>query len=84
MKRILIVDDEEKICSLLTELLQSQYAVTSTSDGDAALEKLESGHYDLMITDIVMPNKNGLEVIADVKNKYPELKIIAISGVVER
>ena len=81
MQRILIVDDEEQIRKMLGIMLRNEgYYVEDAADGNAALALLETQSFDLVITDIVMPEKEGLETIMELKKKYPTIKIIAISG----
>lgn len=83
-KRILIVDDEENIRGLLNDILAEEYSVTIASDGKEALTQLEQEPYDLMITDIVMPEKEGIETMLAAFKKYENLKIIAMSGVANK
>ncbi|MDO4355559.1 MAG: response regulator transcription factor [Clostridia bacterium] len=63
-ERILIVEDEEKIARFVElELLHEGYRVDKSPDGRDGLEKMESGQYDLVLLDIMMPGLNGLEVL---------------------
>ena len=79
--RILIVDDEAGIRKLLRKHLQSKgYEVTEAADGKEALARYRENPPDLMITDIVMPEKEGIGLIMDLKKEFPDLKVIAISG----
>ncbi|QHI70592.1 response regulator [Tichowtungia aerotolerans] len=81
MARILVVDDETGIITILKEmLLKLGYEVLTASGGNEALEKLSIGGVDLVVTDIVMPDIDGLELISNIQSMYPEIKIIAISG----
>jgi len=81
MARILVVDDETGIIAVLKEmLLRLHHEVLTAANGTDALGKLSLGGVDLMITDIVMPDMDGLELIATVQSLYPKLKVIAISG----
>ena len=80
---VMIVDDEVGVRALLTKVLeQAGFRVTSAPDGQQALELLESepGDFDLVITDIVMPTLDGLELIRAITERYPSLPVIAISG----
>jgi DNA-binding response OmpR family regulator len=81
-KRILIIDDERLICSTLSDYLEDEgYETTCASNGDEGLAMLESDHgFNLVITDIMMPKKEGISTIRQTKLKYPQMKIIAISG----
>lgn len=77
-KRILIVDDEEVIRKFLKiHLNKLGYEVTEAEDGEKAIEKIGGGKFDLIICDVMMPNKNGWEVIKEVKSN-PELNEIPI------
>jgi DNA-binding response OmpR family regulator len=77
-KRILIVDDEEVIRKFLRiHLTKLGYEVTEAEDGQKAIEKIGEGKFDLIICDVMMPNKNGWEVIKEVKSN-PELNEIPI------
>jgi CheY-like chemotaxis protein len=81
MARILLVDDESSIVRVLDEMLiQLGYEVVTAPGGTEALQKLSSSGIDLVVTDIVMPNMNGLQLIEEIQNTYPAVKIIAMSG----
>lgn len=68
MKKILVADDEANIRLLLDELLSSQgYQVTTVGSGREALRKLLRERYDLLITDIKMPDINGLELLERIR-----------------
>ncbi len=77
-KRILIVDDEEVIRKFLKIHLNKQgYEVTEAEDGEKAMERIGEGKFDLIICDVMMPNKNGWEVVKEVKSN-PELSEIPV------
>lgn len=81
MARILLVDDESSIVKVLDEMLtRLGYEVVTASGGTEALQKLSSGGIDLVVTDLVMPNINGLQLIEEIQKTYPRVKIIAMSG----
>jgi DNA-binding response OmpR family regulator len=81
MTRILVVDDDTKIREMLKQCLErAEYEVLVAPDGKAALELHSVNPVDLIITDIVMPEENGLAVIMQLRRRYPEVKVIAISG----
>jgi len=81
MRRILIVDDEEDIRFSLRLLLKDAgYAIMVAGDGIAAEELLNENEFDLIITDLVMSNMEGIELITSIKRNFPEVKIIAMSG----
>lgn len=79
--KILVIDDEVYIREGLKHLLDIEgHDTTIASDGREALYMIDKNKPDLVITDIIMPEKDGVEVICKAKEKYPNLKIIAISG----
>jgi len=80
--RILVIDDEVAVRETLCEnLSECGFEVSSASDGEDAVRQIEKGNLpDIVITDIIMPKKEGLEVIVEIRKKYPKIKVIAISG----
>lgn len=81
MAKILIVDDEQQLRDVLKTVLQDEgHEVVEASNGNVALEQFRQTATDLIITDIVMPDKEGLETIIDFRRMYPGVKIIAMSG----
>jgi DNA-binding response OmpR family regulator len=81
MKKILFIDDESFIRETLSQVLQQAgYEVDTAEDGFEATIMLETNHYDLVVTDIVMPRKEGLELIFDLRKRKHPAKIIAVSG----
>ncbi len=78
---ILIVDDEKRICSSLTGILEDEgYKVRAVHDGHAALEDIKVRLPDLIVLDLWMPGIDGLQVLEIVKQQYPNLPVIVISG----
>lgn len=81
MKRILVIDDEEIIRIPISEALsRSGYEVHSAGDGKQGLALFNANPIDLVITDLIMPDTEGLETIMALRKLRPDLKIIAISG----
>lgn len=81
VKKILLAEDEESVRNFLTRALQrAGYAVVSCADGDSAIEALDQGPYDLLLTDIVMPGADGIEVAKKAAQVQPGLKIMFITG----
>ena len=81
MIRILVVDDEEAIRYLVKRPLEEAgYVVDEAQDGEEALARLRQEHYDVMLLDVVMPNKGGIEVLMDLSNEQPGLKVILVTG----
>ncbi len=80
-KSILIVDDNPNMSSLLSEMLEVfDYQSVRACDGQEALEKLSNGNFSLVITDMRMPNMSGVELLREVKGKFPEVPVVLISG----
>lgn len=81
MSKILIIDDEPYILLMLKKMLEKAgYEVDLASNGRQGLELFQKDSADMVITDIIMPDKEGLEIIMEMKQTHPDLKIIAISG----
>jgi DNA-binding NtrC family response regulator len=81
MARILVVDDEAPIRRLLREVLAAEgHEIIEAIHGDEALRLHQAMPADLVITDILMPEKDGLEVITQLRRESAHLKVIAISG----
>jgi two-component system nitrogen regulation response regulator NtrX len=81
MKRILVVDDNIMMRRLIINLFnRDSFAFDEAGDGREGLEKMSNHQYDLVITDIVMPRMEGIEMIIQAKRSFPGVKIIAISG----
>jgi CheY-like chemotaxis protein len=81
MSKILILDDEASILLMLKKMLErAGHEVEIALNGSDGLELFKKNKPDLLITDIIMPHKDGLEVVLELRKKYPDLKIIAISG----
>lgn len=87
MARILIVDDEPSIRRTLKDLMGMQgYELDEAADGAEGLEKIRSESYDLVLTDMQMPNKDGMEMLREGKESNPELPFIMLTahGSIER
>jgi CheY-like chemotaxis protein len=81
MASVLLVDDAPELRRTIERLLANAgHEVTSAANGTAALRALEGGTFDVIVTDIVMPDMEGLELIRKVRKTYASLPIIAMSG----
>lgn len=81
MARILIIDDEDQPRRMLQQvLMRAGYEVVEARDGNEGLQCFREAPTDVIITDILMPEKEGLETIIDLRRAFPTVKIIAISG----
>ena len=78
---ILIAEDEKNIGDLLTELLsQEDRRISLAHNGLEAVEKLRREHFDLLITDLMMPEIDGMEVLHEAKELHPDIMVIIITG----
>ena len=81
MARILIIDDEDQSRDMLSQVLsRAGYDVSTACDGNEGIELFRAVVADLIITDILMPGKEGLETIMELRRDFPEVKIVAMSG----
>jgi CheY-like chemotaxis protein len=79
--RILIVDDDAGVRQVLRGmLLPAGYQVEAACNGREALDRVRQEHFDLIITDLVMPEQEGIETIKLLRQEFPAIKVIAISG----
>lgn len=80
-QKILVADDDIMILRMISGSLEKQgYDVVTTDDGQDTLDKALNEDFDLIITDIMMPGMEGIEVISELLDTKPDSKIIAISG----
>lgn len=80
-KKIVVIDDDVQFRTMIIEMLERKdYEVFAASDGEEGLKVWQNVNPDLVITDIIMPNKEGIETILELKRKNKDVKIIAISG----
>ncbi len=80
-KRILVVEDDATVRSLIKRVLAARgFAVHDVADGRVALDVARTTTFDLVITDLVMPEVEGLETIRLLKRDHPSLEILAVSG----
>ncbi len=81
MATILLVEDDDLVRDMLTQVLErSSHHVVCAANGEEATEALKNNKPDIMVTDIIMPKKSGITLISEVKNRHPQMEIIAISG----
>lgn len=84
MPSILLIDDDESVCKLLRKMLESAgYLVRTAITGDQGLDSYREHGADLVITDIFMPDKDGIELVRELRSEAKEVPIIAISGGME-
>ena len=81
MARILIVDDDDEIRDTLVELMRSKgHQVTGAADGAEALLSAAACRPDLLVTDIIMPDKDGIQAIIEIRRMHKDIPVIAMSG----
>lgn len=79
--RIMVIDDEASIRQSLSDILMDEgFNVILASDGHEALRRLHNAIPDLILLDIWMPDMDGTEVLKEIKNRWPDIKVIVISG----
>ncbi|MBI3207345.1 MAG: response regulator [Candidatus Solibacter usitatus] len=79
--RILVVDDDEGVRTYVTKVLRSAgYETVTAAHGKQAVEELERSSVDLVVMDLIMPVQEGIETILQVRDRWPDLKVIAMSG----
>ena len=79
---ILVIDDDDSVRQLICKMISSEgYQVQEAVNGKEGMEIIRGGQeIDLVITDLIMPEKEGLETIKELRQDFPHIKIIAISG----
>ncbi len=81
MATILIVDDEPALRKIVRQMIESEgHVVVEADNGRAALNVFRARNPEIVITDIVMPQKDGIEMIAELRRESPAVRVVAISG----
>jgi len=81
MPNILVVDDDQNILDIVKKWLElNQHVVVTSLDGSMALKMMNNEKFDLIVTDIVMPEKEGIGLIMEIRNENSDIPIIAMSG----
>lgn len=81
MSTILVVDDEKEILKYMQNLLENAgYKVKTAENGNAAIKIFKQSPPDLVITELLMPEKDGAEMVIELRSDYPDLKVIIITG----
>jgi DNA-binding response OmpR family regulator len=79
--RILVVDDNEDMRSMLKLCLEADgFDVEVARNGQLALERLQQAPADVVVTDLFMPDQDGIETILELRKRFPEVRIVAMSG----
>jgi len=78
---ILIIDDDPWICNIFQQILEAEgHEISTAHNGQEGLDQFRQRQADLVITDMVMPVKDGLKLIMELKKEFPGASVIAISG----
>lgn len=80
-RRILLVDDEDMVRNMLSLYLGEKYPCTTASSAEEALLRLASEEFALVISDVVMPGRNGVELLREVVTRYPDTMVVMLSGI---
>jgi DNA-binding response OmpR family regulator len=81
MRQILVIEDEDDLRNVMTTALtQAGYGVMAAPNGRVGLEQFRAEPCDLVITDILMPERDGIEVVLALRKEFPTVPVIAISG----
>ena len=80
MKRILVAEDNDSNYILMTYILKKYYQFERAKNGQEAVDKVENGNYDLVLMDIKMPIMDGLEATKQIKEKHPDLPVVALTA----
>jgi CheY-like chemotaxis protein len=81
MARILIIDDDENLLHALAQALGSLgYSVATATDGAEAAKLFRSEMFNVIVTDLVMPNREGVETIITLRREFPHIGVIAMTG----
>jgi len=81
MSRILIIDDDKFVRTSIRAVLEcAGHEVSDVGDADSGIDQQRQDPFDVVIVDLVMPQKEGLETIRELKQDFPDLPIVAISG----
>lgn len=79
--RILVVDDEDVVRMTIAQILtRAGYQVAMASNGKEGLAMLAKTSFDLVVTDVIMPEKDGVETTIEVRHRFPKTRILVISG----
>jgi two-component system chemotaxis response regulator CheY len=80
-RKVLVIDDDDDVRSIIQALLESEgFEVSAAADGHAGLESQRKSPAAVVVTDIFMPDKDGIETIAALRQEFPLTKIVVLSG----
>ena len=79
--RVLVIEDDADLRSLIHSYLEEEgFEVTTAADGREGIQRLRRDPAEVVITDIFMPNKEGIETVFDLKHEFPDTRIVVMSG----
>src|SRR5687767_15713370 len=81
MATVLVVDDDEIIRDVLCELFNEEHLCHATSTAEQALTLLEAVEYDIAVIDISLPGMSGLELLGNMRQRWPQTPVIIITGI---
>jgi len=85
MSKVLLVDDDQELLHIMEKVISSfGYRIVTVGNGEEAIEQLKSDDFDLVITDMVMPQMDGMELLGHIKEKYPDSDVIVATGFSEK
>lgn len=80
-RSVLIVDDDAEMCEVMKQVLEGRgYQVACAADGVEASKAISGTDFDLVITDLIMPEKDGIQLMNEIRRKYPRVRVVAMSG----
>lgn len=81
MKRVLVVDDEQLVRDLTVQVLErAGYEAVGSGDAQHALDLLDEGRFDLVVSDVVMPGVSGVELLNELRDRQPDLPVVLMTG----
>ncbi len=81
MAKILVIDDDQFAREALLEITEDMgHSVLTANDGDKGMKELRQQHFDVVVTDLIMPNMNGIDVLCQIKRDFALTKVIVISA----
>lgn len=84
-QRILVVDDDPEHCAYMAEILSRRgYRSAMVLNGRDAVRRLEQTRFDAVVTDVYMPDLDGIELVRELRQRWPELQIIVVTGASDR
>ncbi len=85
MKDLLVVDDEAEICDFLKSFFEERdFEVRIANSGEEALEKIGQARPQLVLLDVHMPGMDGMKTLREIKNRFPEVKVIMVTAIETR